>query len=304
MGGGRLTAEERRGIEAGLAEGLPYAAIARRLGRPTSTVSREVGRNCGPGGYRAEHADRAEAWRRRNRPTPPPTPPRPPRPPQPQPQPSAPPSPTGTPAPDAVHAYVERFAAKMIGTGLPRTAARVLACLVTTPSGTQTAAELAQRLGTSPASVSKAVGYLEELDVLRRERDHESGRRRERYVVDDGVWLRTWLAGAERNVMWAETAQEGVELFGSGTPTGARLDAMRRFFAQVYRDMTGLSATACLDDILTVLVALLHAGRPLTTAELATALGWTEARTATAVTAADENRLGRLTSAQRATLRR
>ncbi|MGW7486629.1 helix-turn-helix domain-containing protein [Streptomyces sp. NPDC054786] len=55
-----VTAEDRRDIEAGLAEDLPYAAIARRLGRPTSTVSREVARNGGPGGYRAEHADRAK----------------------------------------------------------------------------------------------------------------------------------------------------------------------------------------------------------------------------------------------------
>ncbi|MFD3423025.1 helix-turn-helix domain-containing protein [Streptomyces decoyicus] len=68
MGGGRLTAEDRRDIEAGLAEDWPYAAIARRLGRPTSTVSREVARNGGPGGYRAEHADRASAWQRRHRP--------------------------------------------------------------------------------------------------------------------------------------------------------------------------------------------------------------------------------------------
>ncbi|PLW74614.1 MarR family transcriptional regulator, partial [Streptomyces sp. DJ] len=56
MPGGRLTQQERRRIAAGLAEGLPYAEIARRLGRPTSTVSREVGRNGGPGGYRPQQA--------------------------------------------------------------------------------------------------------------------------------------------------------------------------------------------------------------------------------------------------------
>ncbi|MFD9455251.1 helix-turn-helix domain-containing protein [Streptomyces sp. NPDC059985] len=177
MGGGRrLTADDRRDIETGLAEDLPYAAIARRLGRPTSTVSREVARNGGPGGYRAEHADRAGAWQRRNRA------------PRPATQPTTEPEATHGRDPAAVHAYVERFAAMMTGTGLPRTAARVLACLVTAPSGARTAAELAQRLGVSPASVSKAVGYLEELDVLTRE--HEPGRRRARYVIDDEVWLR------------------------------------------------------------------------------------------------------------------
>ncbi|MET9112347.1 helix-turn-helix domain-containing protein, partial [Streptomyces zhihengii] len=50
MGGGRLTPRDREDIEAGLAAGLACAAIARRLGRPTSTVSREVARNGGRGG--------------------------------------------------------------------------------------------------------------------------------------------------------------------------------------------------------------------------------------------------------------
>ncbi|MFD0428036.1 MarR family transcriptional regulator [Streptomyces zhihengii] len=39
---------------------------------------------------------------------------------------------------------------------------------MTAPSGALTAAELAERLRVSPASVSKAVGYLEALDVLTR----------------------------------------------------------------------------------------------------------------------------------------
>lgn len=273
MGGGRLTAQDRRDIEAGLAGNLRYAAIARRLGRATSTVSREVARNGGPGGYRAEHADRAAAWQRRSRPPRPATP-------------------TATDAeaahgedPAAVHAYVDRFATMMIATGLPRTAARVLACLVTAPTGARTAAELAQRLRVSPASVSKAVGYLEGLDILTRE--HEPGRRRERYVIDDDVWLRAWLTSAQKNAVWAETAQEGADLFGPGTPAGARLEAMRTFFADVHRDMAGPSATAVLNDAITVLAALLYAARPLSTDELAAALGWPQARVAAAVQAAE-----------------
>lgn len=170
MGGRRLTAEDRGKIEAALSENVPYAGIARRLGRPTSTISREVARNGGPAGYRAEHADRASAWRRRNRPPRPATPP-------------AAAEATHDRDATAVHAYVDRFATMLIGTGLPRTAARVLACLVTAPAGTRTAAELAQLLRVSPASVSKAVGYLEGLDVLTRE--YEPGRRRARYVIDD-----------------------------------------------------------------------------------------------------------------------
>ncbi|MEJ8672776.1 MarR family transcriptional regulator [Streptomyces sp. MS1.AVA.1] len=273
MGGGRLTAEDRRGIEAGLAEDLAYAAIARRLGRPTSTVSREVARNGGPRGYRAEHADRASAWQRRNRPPRPATPP------------ATDAEATHGRDPAAVHAYMDRFATMMIATGLPRTAARVLACLVTAPAGARTAAELAQRLGVSPASVSKAVGYLEGLDVLTR--TYEPGRRRAHHVIDDDVWLRAWLTSAQKNAVWAETAQEGVDLFGPGTPAGARLQAMHKFFVGIHRDMTGPATTVPLEDAITVLAALLHAARPLTTSELAAALGWPKARAATAVQAAE-----------------
>ncbi|MFB7357563.1 helix-turn-helix domain-containing protein [Streptomyces gardneri] len=48
MPGGRLTQQERERIAAGIAAGLSYAEIARRVGRPTSTVSREISRNGGP----------------------------------------------------------------------------------------------------------------------------------------------------------------------------------------------------------------------------------------------------------------
>ncbi|MFI1678171.1 helix-turn-helix domain-containing protein [Streptomyces sp. NPDC020607] len=300
MGGGRLSAEDRRAIEAGLSEELSYAAIARRLGRATSSVSREVARNGGPDAYRAEHADRADAWRRRNR-LPPPR------------------RPTGTPPADArttaaatagkathgpdpaaVDAYVDKFAALLIAVGLPRTAARVLACLVTAPAGAETSAELTRRLKVSPASVSKAVGYLEGLDVLSRE--HEPGRRRDRYVIDEEVWLRAWLTSAHKNAACAATALEGADLFGPDTPTGARLGAMHAFFAGIHRSMTGPPARAAVEDALTVLTALFHAARPLTTSELATALGWPTSRVITAVQAAGHDHGVRLSPEQRARL--
>ncbi|XXX80786.1 helix-turn-helix domain-containing protein [Sorangium sp. So ce134] len=122
MPGGRLSDQDRRLIASGLAEGLGDAEMARRLGRPTSTVSREVARNGGPDGYRADHAHEATGWRaRRHRQAPP----------------AEPPVPIGADGrdPEAVRAYVEQFAALMVQTGLPRTAARVLAALYTTDAG-------------------------------------------------------------------------------------------------------------------------------------------------------------------------
>lgn len=67
MPGGRLTQQERQQIALGVADGLAYAEIARRLDRPTSTVTREVMRNGGPTGYRADLAHRATELRTHRR---------------------------------------------------------------------------------------------------------------------------------------------------------------------------------------------------------------------------------------------
>lgn len=62
-----LTTAEREEISRHLARGSSLRAIARRLGRPPSTVSREVARNGGRHRYRAATADR-QAWHRTRRP--------------------------------------------------------------------------------------------------------------------------------------------------------------------------------------------------------------------------------------------
>ena len=67
--GRSLTAAEREEISRGVAAGEPCRQIAARLGRASSTVSRELARNGGPGRYRAQAAD-AAAFRRAQRPKP------------------------------------------------------------------------------------------------------------------------------------------------------------------------------------------------------------------------------------------
>src|SRR5690349_16021155 len=172
MPGGRLTQQDRQQIASGLADGLAYAEIARRLDRPTSTITREVMRNGGPTAYRADLAHRATERRAHRR---------------------TPAAPRGT-APAtargrddaAVREYEETFTTLLMQSGVPKMMARVLTCLYTSDTGSLTASELVQRLDVSPASVSKAISYLEVQGLARRERDEES--RRERYVVDDDVW--------------------------------------------------------------------------------------------------------------------
>lgn len=62
MPGVRLGVEERESIVLGLARQESFAQIGRRLGRPTSTVSREVKRNGGRDRYGAISAQRRARW--------------------------------------------------------------------------------------------------------------------------------------------------------------------------------------------------------------------------------------------------
>ena len=222
MPGGRLTQHERQQIALGLADGLAYAEVARRLDRPTSTITREVMRNGGPTTYRADLAHRAterRAHRRRHAAA----------------QESvAPPQAPGRDA-ETVREYEEMFTTIIMQSGLPKMMSRVLVCLYTTDSGSLTASELVQRLQVSPASISKAITYLENLDLVRRERDE---RRRERYVVDDDLWYQSMMRSARDNARLAETARQGIGILGPETPAAARLTNIARYLDFVAESIT------------------------------------------------------------------
>ncbi|MFD7259948.1 helix-turn-helix domain-containing protein [Streptomyces sp. NPDC059874] len=213
MPGGRLTQQERQQIALGLADGLAYAEIARRLDRPTSTITREVMRNGGPTAYRADLAHRAterRAHRRRQA------------------------APRGAEAPpqahgrdaEAVREFEETFTTVMMASGMPKMMARVMACLTLTDTGSLTASELVQRLQVSPASISKAIAFLDSQGLVRRERDE---RRRERYVVDDDIWYESMMASARATAQIVEIARQGVGVLGRHTPAATRLENVARF---------------------------------------------------------------------------
>ncbi|CAM5449877.1 MarR family transcriptional regulator [Streptomyces pilosus] len=214
MPGGRLTQQERQQIALGLADGLAYAEIARRLGRPTSTITREVMRNGGPTSYRADLAHRAterRAHRRRQQTTP-----------------------RGATAhadghgrdAEAVRAYEETLTTVFIASGTPKMMARIMACLTLTDRPSLTAAELAQHLQVSPASISKAITYLESQDLIRR---HRGEGRRERYCFDEDIWYQSMMSSARSTAQIAETSRQGVEIMGRGTPAAVRLENAARF---------------------------------------------------------------------------
>jgi len=210
MPGGRLTGQDRQHIAAWLAEDLGYAEIGRRLGRPASTIMREVTRNGGPKDYGADRAHEATRHRARRHK---------------QAQPPAPPIPDSSYGrdPRAVQDFTQSFTDLLVQQGLSRMMARVLACLFVTDSGSLTAADLVQRLRVSPASVSHAVTYLEQQEMLRRER--APGGRRERYVIDDDIWLRSIHASVQTNQDLVAASQHGSEVLGVATPAGARFES-------------------------------------------------------------------------------
>ncbi|MEO3972559.1 MarR family transcriptional regulator [Streptomyces sp. CAU 1734] len=246
MPGGRLTQQERRQIALGLADGLAYAEIGRRLDRPTSTVTREVMRNGGPAAYRADLAQQATERRapRRTRPAPR--------------APKAPPPAHGR-DPEAVRGFEELLAGIFMQSGLPRMTARVLVSLYTTDTGSLTASELVQRLQVSPASVSKAVAFLESQGLIRRERDE---RRRERYNVDDDVWYQSMIATARSNARLVEATRQGAGVLGPGTPAAARLENIARFV-----DFVGESIVRAAEQAREILSTKPDAAPPAATGE-------------------------------------
>ncbi|MFE0437866.1 helix-turn-helix domain-containing protein [Streptomyces nigra] len=221
MPGGRLTLQERQRIATGLADGLAYAEIARSLERPTSTVTREVMRNGGPTEYRADLAHRAAERRAHRRRT------------------ASAPDPASGPLPygrdeDAVAEYEERFTTVMMGSGLAKTMSRVMVCLLTSDTGSMTAADLAKRLGISPATVSKSIAFLESQSLVRRQRDE---RRRERYVIDEDLWYQSMIASVRSLEEQVELAREGVDVLGPGTPAAVRLENVSHFLQYVAENL-------------------------------------------------------------------
>ncbi|WP_255954835.1 helix-turn-helix domain-containing protein [Streptomyces odontomachi] len=223
MPGGRLTQQERQQIALGLADSLPYAEIARRLDRPTSTITREVMRNGGPTAYRADLAHRATERRaHRSRPA------------AASRRSASGPQPHGRDA-EAVAEYEETLTTVLMGSGLPKMTARVLTCLFVTDAGSLTASQLAQHLQVSPASVSKAIAFLESQSLVRRERDE---RRRDRYIVDDELFYQATIASARANDQLVATARQGVAVLGPHTPAANRLENIARFLDFISESIT------------------------------------------------------------------
>ncbi|MGP4104892.1 helix-turn-helix domain-containing protein [Nonomuraea sp. KM90] len=212
MPGARLTQQDRERIAAGLADKLSYGEIARRLDRPTSTITREITRNGGPTDYRPQQAHQATIQRARR----------------------------GTPVPPRADtppgsAMEEEFLERALRAGMPRIAAQVHLDLTLSEDGRRTAAELTRRLNVSPASISVAVNFLAQQGFVRRERDPR--RRRDIYVVDDDAWYNAIMTSERQTLESARATMAAAETYGLDSPVGQRLAKTAAYLERVSLDV-------------------------------------------------------------------
>lgn len=139
---------------------------------------------------------------------------------------------------EAVRAYVERLASTLNQLGFQRMQARVFAALTASDSGRMTARELADALSVSPAAISGAVRYLEQVGLVAKER--HPGERRDHYRLYDDFWYTSFLQRDRFLRMWRDTTAEGVTVVGADTPAGRRLAAMVDFLDYMVREIPGL----------------------------------------------------------------
>lgn len=124
--------------------------------------------------------------------------------------------------PREVDEFVEHLGSVLTDAGLGRLPARIFAALLADDDGRMTAAELADALDVSPASVSGAVRYLTQVQFIHRER--ERGSRRDVFVVRDDAWHDAMISSSRTYAPIRAVLGEGVRAVGgTGTRAGARI---------------------------------------------------------------------------------
>jgi len=139
----------------------------------------------------------------------------------------------------ALRQYVENMARVLADWGFPRMAGRVLMHLMASDSGYLTAAELAEELEVSPAAVSGAVRYLQQIGLVKRAAT--PGSRRDRYGLPDDAWYLGAIAKGTLFSTIAKLSDEGAAAAGGrGTPAGDRIAMMGDFYAFIQSELLGM----------------------------------------------------------------
>lgn len=144
------------------------------------------------------------------------------------------------PAPDRGQ-FVERFGSALTAAGLQRLPARVFACLLADDDGRMTAAELGEALSVSPAAISGAVRYLQQVQMIHRER--EQGSRRDVFVVAHDAWHDVMISTPQTYAPLVGVLREGVrQVGGEGTTAGNRLAISVAFLEFLMEEMAQVAA--------------------------------------------------------------
>ncbi len=123
--------------------------------------------------------------------------------------------------------------------GLARVPSLVFSALLVDDDGRMTSAELVEALHVSPASISGAVRYLEQIQMLRRERVR--GSRRDVYVVEDDTWHAALLRRDQVYAPMIAALTEGLASVAPGTPPHQRIQVTREFMAFINEEMSALA---------------------------------------------------------------
>ncbi|GAA4553345.1 GbsR/MarR family transcriptional regulator [Amycolatopsis samaneae] len=129
----------------------------------------------------------------------------------------------------------EQLALALIGNGLQRMTARVLAMLLFVEQETVTAGELAELLEASPGSISTALKSLSAVGLV--EKVPAPGSRREHFRFPDEGWAT--LMSTQNAVVgqMQDAAETGIKAVGRKSRAGERLADMQDFYAHVMREM-------------------------------------------------------------------
>ncbi|GAA1408254.1 GbsR/MarR family transcriptional regulator [Catellatospora coxensis] len=139
----------------------------------------------------------------------------------------------------AMRSFVEYMARTLADWGFPRMAGRVVFTLMAADEPAMTAAELAERLGVSPAGISGAIRYLVHLNMVARE--PVPGSRRDRYRMVDDSWYEVTVAKMSLLKTISDAAGQAVAAAGGEhTPAGAKLAGMRDFYQWVQDNLPSL----------------------------------------------------------------
>jgi DNA-binding transcriptional regulator GbsR (MarR family) len=139
-----------------------------------------------------------------------------------------------------VRQFIERFTVQLTQAGFPRTPARIFVALLTADSASLTAAELAELLQASPASVSGGARYLVQVGLIAAE--GEPGSRRQHYRVPETVWQDLVGLRDQQFGRWAAELRTGIDVLGAESPAGLRMAGTVRYFEFIRAEMAGLLA--------------------------------------------------------------